>query len=248
MTSAETKTLPRLYVSRENISRGEICGLSEGQHHYLRNVMRLAPGDKVRAFNGRNGEWLAEVTEISKKNAIITFAEKIREQQAASDIWVLASPIKKEAFDFMVEKSAELGASQFIPILCEKSVVSRTNRDRMQLQAIEACEQCERLDLMEVAGLTDLESLFEIWFSGRKLIFCIERKDAPPLAEALKKIPRETPLAVLVGPEGGFSDKEIEFISKQKFTVPVSLGPRILRAETAAIAALATVQAVYFSK
>lgn len=247
MTSAAYKTLPRLYVSRENISRGEICELSEGQHHYLRNVMRLSAGDKVRTFNGRNGEWLAELTEISKKNASVSFVEKIGEQTSSPDIWVLASPVKKEAFDIMVEKSAELGAAHFFPILCERTVVSRVNRDRMQAMSIEAAEQCERLDVMEVSALSDLENLFETWNPARKLIFCIERAEAPALAKAISQLPPSNPLAILVGPEGGFTDKEIEFIREQKFAVPVSLGSRILKAETALIAALACVQALYFT-
>ncbi len=247
MTQAEWKTLPRLYVSRENISRGEICGLSEGQHHYLRNVMRVKAGEKVRTFNGRNGEWLAEVTEVSKKSTMVTFLEKTREQTASPDVWVVASPVKKEPFDLMVEKSAELGAAQFLPVLCDHSAVNRINRERLTAISTEAAEQSERLDVMEVADLGDLESLFETWFSGRKLIFCLERGDALPIAKALAKLPPSTPLAVLVGPEGGFSDKEIAFISSQKFTIPVSLGPRILKAETALIAALACVQGIYFS-
>lgn len=242
MSSDNHNRLPRLHVDRENISRGEICGLSENQHHYLRNVMRLKPGDRVRAFNGRNGEWLAEVTEISKKNAIISFAEKIREQSASPDVWALASPVKKEAFDMMIEKSAELSASQFFPVLCDHTVVPRVNRERLQAISTEAAEQCERLDVMEVATLMDLESLFETWSSGRKLIFCLERGEAPPIAQVLQKLPRRSPMAVLVGPEGGFSDNEIKRIKDQPFAVPVSLGPRILKAETALIAALACVQ------
>ena len=248
MTSAELKTLPRLYVSRENISRGEICGLSEGQHHYLRNVMRVKAGDKVCAFNGRNGEWLAEVTEISKKSAMVTFLEKTREQLSSPDVWVVASPVKKEPFDLMVEKSAELGASQFLPVLCDHTAVNRINRERLTAISTEAAEQSERLDVMEVADLGDLESLFETWFSGRKLIFCLERGSAQPIAKVLAATPRGTPLAILVGPEGGFSENEIKFISAQKFVLPVSLGPRILKAETALIAALACVQTLYFTE
>jgi len=245
MTSPAYKTLPRLYVSRENISRGETCELSEGQLHYLRNVMRIRQGDKLRTFNGRNGEWLAEVKEISKKNAIVSFAEKIREQAASLDIWVVASPVKKEAFDLMVEKSAELGAVQFLPVLCDHTAVQRINRERLQAISTEAAEQSERLDVMEVADLGDLESLFETWFSGRKLIFCLERSEALPIAKALAQLPRNTPLAILVGPEGGFSEKEAAMISKQPFVTPVSLGPRILKSETALITALACVGALY---
>lgn len=241
------KTLPRLYVPTENISRGENCALSEGQHHYLRNVMRLAAGDKVRAFNGRNGEWLAELSEVTKKNAVVTFLEKTGEQFSSPDLLILASPIKKEALDFMIEKSTELGASQFQPVLCEHTSVNRINRERLQATAIEAAEQCERLDIMEVGELTKLENVLASWPSDRKLIFCVERGDAPPLAQALAKMPGDTPLAILVGPEGGFSEKEISFISAQPYVTPVSLGARILKAETALIAALAVIQVVYYS-
>ncbi len=243
MTRDAHKTLSRLYVPVENLSGGEEIELSEGQHHYLRNVMRANEGTQLRVFNGRNGEWLASIKELSKKKAIISLFEKIGEQTASEDIWMLASPIKKEAFDFMVEKSAELGATQFFPIICARTVISRINRDRLQATANDAAEQCERLDIMQVSDLGDLEVLFETWAPSRKLIFCLERGEAPPLAVTLQKLPPDTPLAILIGPEGGFTEAEIAFIRQQPFALPVSLGSRILKAETAAVAALAVAQA-----
>lgn len=239
MTVGDYKNLLRLYVSRENISRGENAELSEGQLHYLRNVMRSKPGDRLRAFNGRNGEWLAEVVELSKKKAVISFLQKIREQIASSDTWVMASPVKKEAFDMMVEKSAELGAAKFQPVLCERTVVQRVNEERLTALAIEAAEQSERLDLMSVAPLTALKNALATWPSGRKLIFCLERGAAPELASVLPSIGNA---GILVGPEGGFSNSEIEFIISRPFVQPASLGPRILKSETALIAALACLQ------
>jgi 16S rRNA (uracil1498-N3)-methyltransferase len=241
MTAADHRHLLRLYVPRENISRGESEALSEGQHHYLRNVMRLRVGDRLRAFNGRNGEWLAEITELSKKKAVVSFLEKIREQAAVGDTWVLASPVKKEAFDMMIEKSAELGAALFQPVICERTVVQRVNEGRLTALATEAAEQCERLDLMQVQPATDLKSALSTWPSVRKLIFCVERSSAPPIASALR-LGTGQPLAVLVGPEGGFTEAEMDFISRLPFVQPVSLGPRILKAETALIAALACMQ------
>lgn len=241
MTTSEFKTLLRLFVSRENISRGESAELSEGQHHYLRNVMRVKPGDRLRSFNGRNGEWLAEVTELSKKKAVISFLEKIREQSASSDVRILASPVKKEAFDIMVEKSAELGAANFQPVACERTVVHRANEDRLNAIAIEAAEQCERLDIMTVEPLADLKNVLATWPSSRKLIFCLERAEVPPIAGAVRSLGAASP-GLLIGPEGGFSDGEIAFITKLPFVVPVSLGRRILKAETALIAALACIQ------
>ncbi len=242
MTRDAHKTLSRLYVPVENLSGGEEIELSEGQHHYLRNVMRAQEGAQLRIFNGRNGEWLARIKELSKKKVIISLFEKIGEQTSSEDIWILASPIKKEAFDFMVEKSAELGAAQFFPIICERTVISRINRERLQATANDAAEQCERLDIMQVSDLGDLEVLFETWAPGRKLIFCLERGEASPLAVTLQKLPPDTPLAILIGPEGGFTEAEIAFIRQQPFALPVSLGTRILKAETAAVAALAIAQ------
>jgi 16S rRNA (uracil1498-N3)-methyltransferase len=244
MMRDEYKTLLRLYVSRENISGGERHELSDGQHHYLRNVMRLQPGDRLRCFNGVNGEWLAEVEEINKKKLIITFLEKIHEQVSSPDLWVVASPVKKEALDMMIEKSSELGAARFVPVVCDRTVVHRINTDRLSATATEAAEQCERLDVMAVHPLEKLKTVLETWDTGRKLIFCIERMEARPLLKALQSLPGEAPLAVLVGPEGGFSPAEAEYIAALPFVVPVTLGSRILKAETALIAALAVVQAV----
>lgn len=238
------KNLLRLYVSRETISGEENAELSKGQIHYLRNVMRLEKGGTLRAFNGRNGEWLAEVTEISKKKAIVTFLEKIREQSTSSDIEILASPVKKEAFDFMVEKATELGAARFRPVICEHTVIHRANEERLKALSIEASEQCERLDLMEITPLESLlNALTNAWPSGRKLIFCIERAEAPPILRALEAHTK-APLSILIGPEGGFSDAEVRAISAMPFVIPVSLGPRILKAETALIASLACIQAL----
>jgi 16S rRNA (uracil1498-N3)-methyltransferase len=244
MTGSPYKNLIRLHIPQDSIARGDSCLLSEGQAHYLRNVMRVAQGDRLRVFNGRNGEWLAELSEINKKKAIVTFVDKLREQSAASDIWALASPVKKDAFDMMVEKAAELGTARFLPALCEHTVVHRVNRARLAAVATEAAEQSERLDLMEVAEPQPLESILNSWPSGRKLIFCLERGDATPIARKLQSLPGDAPLAVLTGPEGGFSDREVALISKLPFALPVSLGPRILKAETALISALACIQAL----
>lgn len=242
--TANHKNLLRLYVSRETISGGENAELSEGQIHYLRNVMRLEKGGQLRAFNGRNGEWRAEVKEISKKKAIITFIEKLREQASSPDLEILASPVKKEAFDFMIEKATELGATRFRPVICDHTVVHRANEARLQALSNEAAEQCERLDIMEITPLEGLANLLNnTWPSDRKLIFCIERATAPPILRALEAHIKQ-PLSILIGPEGGFSDSEAKVISTLPFVLPVSLGPRILKAETALVAALACVQAL----
>ena len=233
--------LVRLYVPEPDFVQGETYALSEGQVHYLRNVMRKVAGDKLRVFNGRDGDWLATLTEINKNKALIQLDQLRVEQKQSPDIWVLASPIKKESFDLMVEKACELGASKFIPVICEHTVVHRVNQERLQATAIEAAEQSERGDVMEIAPLADLKKCLTSFDNNRNLIFCIERIEAPSLADIMPGLEKK-PLAVLIGPEGGFSEAEIEFIKNQKCVHPVSLGSRILRAETALITALSGVQ------
>ena len=238
------KNLIRLFVPQEPPEAGRQCALSDRQLHYLRNVMRCNPGDLVRVFDGTDGEWLARLEEVSKKNVIISFVEKIREQVGVPDIHVLASPVKKEAFDFMAQKASELGAKVFWPVTCERTVIHRMNEDRLQVIAVEAAEQCERMDIMRVQPAQKLENILSSWSLERKLIFCIERESAPMIVQRLQSASIRPPVAVLVGPEGGFSDAEVEMIKSVATVEPVSLGPRILRAETALIAALTAVQAV----
>lgn len=243
MSVKEHKNLPRLFIAEEGLSSEKNCLLSDNQAHYLRNVMRLGAGDALRVFNGADGEWLAIIKEINKKNVIINLDKKLLEQKPSPDIWVLASPIKKEPFELMIEKASELGASRFLPVLCAHTVVHRMNPERAALIADESAEQCERLDVMQIGALASLKDVLKTWDKNRKLLFCIEREGGQPIAGVLKTLPASGPLALLIGPEGGFAEDEIADVCAQDFVVPVSLGPRILRAETAAIAALACVQA-----
>lgn len=236
--------LIRLFVAQEAPAEGQECALSDRQLHYLRNVMRCAVGDRLRVFDGTSGEWLAEIKEISKKNALISFIKKTREQTNSPDIHVFASPVKKEAFDFMVEKASELGTKAFQPINCQRTIIHRINEDRLQASAVEAAEQCERLDVMRILPLKGIKEALESVASDRKIIFCLERAQAPMILPRLQAEDIKLPLTVLVGPEGGFSPEEVEMISALPQAVPVSLGPRILRAETALVAALTCVQAV----
>lgn len=227
------KRAPRLYVAEGAFASGAEVALAEGQRHYLTAVMRLPEGGVVRVFNGRDGEWLAELAG-KKKTTRLLLREKIFEQVDAADIWAIASPVKKDAFELMIEKATELGASRFVPVLCDHTAVRRMNAARAEAIAIEAAEQCERFDVPSVAPLTALREVLEGWDPARKILFCLERSAAPPLSAAVS----EEPLAVLVGPEGGFSAVEIDYIKALPFVVPVSLGAGILRAETALIAAL----------
>ena len=235
--------LIRLFVPQAPPETGAQCALSERQAHYLRNVMRCAVGDSLRVFDGTSGEWLAVIKEINKKKLIIGFSNKIREQQNSLDIYVVASPVKKEAFDFMIEKASELGARAFQPVSCARTVINRVNEDRLQVQAVEAAEQCERLDVMRILPMKSLKDFLESLPLDKKLIFCIERAAAPMIVQRLQGSEIRPPLGLLVGPEGGFSPEEVEMISALPQTVPVSLGPRILRAETAMASGLACLQA-----
>lgn len=236
--------LLRLFVPQAPPEAGGLCELSDRQAHYLRNVMRAETGQPLRVFDGTSGEWLAEIKELSKKKALVSFVEKIREQTNSPDIHVLASPVKKEAFDFMIEKSSELGVKAFQPVICNRTIVQRVNEDRLQAQAVEAAEQCERLDVMRILSIKTLKDVLKSIPLDKKLIFCIERAQAPMILQRLQGGEIRPPLAVLIGPEGGFSPEEVEMVSALQQTVPVSLGPRILRAETALVSALTCVQAV----
>lgn len=242
MTDQIYKKTPRLYVTHD-LATGESVELSEAQAHYLRNVMRMEAGDHLRIFNGRDGEWLAQAQAVGKRSVIVTVLNVLRPQTASAPLWAVAAPVKKEAFDFMVEKASELGATRFIPVLCDHSAVHRVNLERMAAQAVEAAEQCERLDVMEIAPLQPLKNLLAGWEGAHPLIFCRERGAAPDILTVSRGVQNE-PLAVLVGPEGGFSDQEFEYIEKLPFAQAASLGARILRAETALVAALSVVNAV----
>ncbi|MFH1158667.1 MAG: 16S rRNA (uracil(1498)-N(3))-methyltransferase [Pseudomonadota bacterium] len=235
------KKLVRLYIPDADFAHGEKCRISEGQAHYLRSVMRKTPGDALRVFNGRDGDWLATISELNKKNALLEMDHKLLEQERSPDIWVLASPVKKEAFDLMIEKSCELGAARFTPVVCEHTVVHKINQERLQAIAIEAAEQSERFDVMSVDPLMDLKKCLVSTCCDRNIIFCIERARAASLSETARELAGR-PLVLLIGPEGGFSSREIEFIRGLKYVNAVTLGPRILKSETALIAALSGVQ------
>ena len=241
MEMKKYKRLVRLYIPDADFVCGEKFGISEGQAHYLRNVMRKSAGESLRVFNGRDGEWLATIAELNKKSALLELTHKLLEQKQSSDIWVLASPVKKEAFDMMIQKSCELGAAKFIPVTCAHTVVHRINQERLQAIAIEAAEQSERFDVMTVEPFTDLKKALKSVCCERNIIFCIERVEVASFSETVKKLAGK-PLAILIGPEGGFSSQEIDFIQGLEYVNAVTLGSRILKSETALIAALSGVQ------
>ena len=232
----------RLYVEG-NLAAGAEAGLSEAQVHYLRNVMRAGAGQNLRLFNGRDGEWRARITKLGKRDGMAVCEERIRAQECESDLWLLFAPVKRAPIDYLVEKATELGVASLRPVFTQRTIVARVNLERLRAHAIEAAEQSQRLSVPEIAEPEKLERALEQWDHARKLIFCDEGGHARPIAEALKNTGAEK-WALLTGPEGGFTDDERNWLRGREFVVPVSLGKRILRADTAAIAALGAFQAI----
>lgn len=233
----------RLFVPAPLAAGAEIA-LPRPQAHYLSVVMRAAAGDEVLVFNGRDGEWGARVAALGKSGGTLVAGRQTRPQAPEPDLWLLAAPIKRDRVDLVAEKAAELGASRLWPVFTRRTVPGRVNTERLAAHLTEAAEQCERLTVPDLAEPAALDKVLAGWDPARILLFLAERSAAPPLSEALSSLPAGTKLAVLAGPEGGFTPEEHRHLAGLPFVRPVSLGPRILRAETAAIAALAVIQAV----
>ena len=237
---------PRLFVE-EALSAGGTVPLSAAQAHYLQNVLRLRVGAELLLFNGRDGEWLARLSAQSRKSSAVEVLQQTRAQTASADLQYLFAPIKHARLDYMVQKAVEMGASKLQPVITRHAQVSRLNTERMRANAIEAAEQCGVLSLAEVAEPAPIARIIEALEPERLLIFCDERADVQdPLAALARAGPSDPPprLAVLIGPEGGFAPEEREMLLRHPRVVRIALGPRILRADTAAVAALAVVQAV----
>ncbi len=226
----------RLFVS-EALEAGASLLATPAQAHQLGTVMRLAAGEPLRLFNGRDGEWLARFRPIGKGKAALDVGERLRSQAAEPDLWLAFAVLKRDATDLVVQKATELGASAILPVFTRRSVAHRVNLDRWRAIATEAAEQCERLTVPRVAEPAELPALLHGWPAGRPLFAAIERSAAQPLAA------HAGAAGLLVGPEGGYAPEEVELLSRHPFVEDVSLGPRILRAETAAIVGLALLQA-----
>jgi len=246
---------PRLFVD-EDLRAGAEIALDKGASHYLLTVLRLSTGAELRVFNGRDGEWRARLSEAGRKSAAIALEAQTREQLSAPDLHLLFAPVKKARTDFIVEKATELGARLLQPVMTARTQSERVRVDRLEALVREAAEQTERLDLPEIRAPEKLERLLGAWDPARRLIFCDEAGDAPdapwggaqgraqPMADALRAAtPSAAGWAILIGPEGGFSPEERARLRALDYAVPVSLGPRILRADTAAAAALSVWQA-----
>jgi 16S rRNA (uracil1498-N3)-methyltransferase len=228
------QSTPRLFV-REALGEGVTLRLDGAQAHYLVSVMRFAPGDPVKLFDGASGEWLARADEVGKRALTLVVRERLRELEAAPDLWLCAAPLKKGRIDWLAEKACELGVARLVPVLTRRTVVDRLNLERLEAHMIEAAEQCGRTAVPALAEPVKLAALLREWPAGRTLFFADETGGTPAL-EAMRA--RPGPAAVLIGPEGGFDSEERDAIRAVPQAVGVTLGPRILRADTAAAAAV----------
>ena len=226
------KSTPRLFVEQP-LAEGVEVHVDGNAAHYLLGVMRLKEGAPVKLFDDISGEYLATVSNAGKRDLVLIVAEKLRERETVPDLWLVQALVKKDRFDWIAEKACELGIARFVPVLTARCVVDKVKEERLRAQMIEAAEQCERTALPEIAPLTKLDALLKGWPEGRALYFCDERG-----GEAIGGAINAGPAAILIGPEGGFTDEENAAIRSHPTTIAVSLGPRILRADTAAIAAL----------
>jgi 16S rRNA (uracil1498-N3)-methyltransferase len=232
---------PRLFVDG-SLESGAEAALSRPQAHYLTHVLRLKAGDKVLAFNGRDGEWLTSLGLPSRRDAALSVEHQTRPQRFGPDLHYLFAPLKHARLDYMVQKAVELGVSRLVPVITERTQTTRINLERMYANAVEAAEQCGLLAIPEITVEEALDKALERLEPERTLIFCDEEApQADPLV-ALKAA-SAGPLAVLIGPEGGFSERERKALAARDPVVILSLGPRVMRADTAAVAALALVQA-----
>lgn len=222
------------------IGAGQSVPLTEAQAHYLFGVMREGVGTQVLLFNGRDGEWLAEVTEAGKRKGALTCLEETRPQSAPPDLWLLFAPVKKARTDFIVEKAVELGVSRLQPVLTDYTNSERFRRDKAEAHVREAAEQCGALNLPGVEETVPLPRLLSEWSPSRPILWADESEAGA--ATTLANFPKG-PAAILIGPEGGFSETERDRLRTLDFVHPVALGPRILRAETAALSAITLWQA-----
>ena len=236
----------RLFVEAD-LAAGIEVSFADAQAHYLRNVMRRPDGAPLLLFNGRDGEWRATLSARGRKGAAAAVAERTRQQESGPDVWLCFAPVKRARIDYIAEKATELGVAVLQPVVTQHTAVERVNVGRLSANAVEAAEQTERLTVPEVRESIDLRRLLDAWPSERRLLMCDETGGGPPIAEALSALDdaaRRAPWAIAVGPEGGFAEAELVALRRIKNVTSVGLGPRILRADTAALAALACWQAL----
>lgn len=232
----------RVFVEAD-LREGVEIACERGQANYLRNVLRLGEGARILIFNGRDGEWLARVTVAGKRDCGLVAEEKRRAQAAGPDVRYLFAPLKRARLDYMVQKATEMGVRSLEPVITARTVAERVNLERMRANVIEAAEQCGVLRVPEMAAPVGLEACLQGWPGDRVLFFADEAAAAREPLAAFEGVARGAPVGVLIGPEGGFSDEERARIKAMAACRTVSLGPRIMRADTAAVALLALVNA-----
>ena len=234
-------TPPRLFLDEASLEAGREVPATPAQAHYLGGVLRRSAGDPVLLFNGRDGEWSARIAELRRDRAHFVPERQTRPQSPGLDLRLLVAAVKRPAMEWIAEKATELGAGLIQPVFTRRSVAERVNAVRLEGIAREAAEQCRRLTVPHVAEAKPLHAVLDAW-DGTPLLVGDERRESPPLAAVLRG--RALPLGWLVGPEGGFERAELDDLRRRPFVATVALGPRILRAETAAVAGLAVVQAL----
>jgi len=233
----------RLYIP-EGLAVDAAVTLDPPRAHRLRHVLRLLPGAAVAAFNAAEGEFLCRVGDAGKNRMRLTVERQLRAPEPDPDLWLLFAPLKRARQDWLTEKATELGAGALRPVWTARTQPQRLNEERLRLLAVAASEQSERLSVPEIHLALPLDQMLAAWPAGRRLVLLDESGTGPPIAEALAGFPPEAPAALFVGPEGGFTDWELDALGKLPIVTRVGLGPRVLRAETAALAALAVFQAI----
>lgn len=238
---SRTAKAPRLHVDQV-LSAEATIDLAVKQGHYLSNVLRLSAGDDVLVFNGRDGEWRTTIASVSRKSVVLQCREQIRGQTAPGGVHYLFAPLRAARLDYLVQKATEMGAARLTPVLTEYTNLRKLNKTRLAANIIEAAEQCGILSIPTLDDPMSLSDLLANWPAGNRLIFCDEAAALSSPLNVLDALDQATP-AVLIGPEGGFSENERAHLLKCPFVTAISLGPRIMRADTAAVAALALIQA-----
>ncbi len=233
----------RLVVDAD-LSAGAEIVCDGSRANYVLNVLRLRDGDSILVFNGRDGEWRAEITAVRKRDCLLRVTFCVRAQHAGPDVDYLFAPLKHARLDYMVQKAVEMGVRRLIPVITRRTIADRVNLDRMMANVIEAAEQCGILHLATVQPPIKFNAMITTWEAARTLLFCDEAAPSDTPVEALSRLHPAAPIAVIIGPEGGFDPTERATLMTCAFAVPISLGPRILRADTAAVAALALMNAL----
>ena len=235
--------MTRLY-HMDDLTADQNLTLTDAQNHYLRHVLRATVGHKLSVFNERDGEWLAVLTSLSKGNSSLTVESQIRPAISSPNVSLLFAPIKHDPLTFLMEKATELGIRHIHPVITQRCNISRVNHDRLIRNVIESAQQCERFDIPTIHPLMNLSKALELWDARVPLFVCQERGEVLPIRAALGSLPSKASAGFLIGPEGGFSGEEFAYLKTFSYTQFITLGPRVLRAETAALAAITCYQAI----